>query len=151
MAFNYNRLRADGRLVYYYRLYAKYKYIERGGRERELTIKHISLSASEVQYYWIELDGKFKERPMTAARLHYFLHENNAEEVLKGVDVLLPLLRDEIVQYFKDKPSARSKLCARCGGSGIDDDGNICICIRHSEDDILKYNAELRLKKIFKV
>lgn len=145
MAWNYERIDENGRLKSYYGRFQAWKYSDKHG-EHVIRVEYFNANEFGVQYYLITIDGKLSDKPMSAARLHYFLHTHNAVEVKKAlVYYPLPLQFYEVEKYFLENLSKKVN-CPWCGGTGIDS-GKICNCAKRFEYEIKKYNAEQRIKE----
>lgn len=145
-SWNYNRINANGYLCSYYGKGQEWSYTERG-QEHRIRVECVASTEYGVQYYFVSIDGKFNDKRLSAARLHYVLHQKQAVEISPGVLQPLTLQADEVREYFRLHPEERAD-CAECGGTGIDDRGKICYCTRHSDYDIKHYFAEKRLEKL---
>lgn len=145
---SYQRTDENGRLQSYYGICQKWTYTDIKANH-EIEIKYFQAKPNGVQYYWISIDGKFQEKPLSAARLHYLLNEKRAQEVKPGVLQPLPLQVEEVLKYRKQATNRPG--CGLCGGTGIKDNGKICICTHYEEEKIKNYNAQLRLKALLKV
>lgn len=149
---NYNRVNEKGRLVSYYGVGQAWKYTDIRG-EHEIEVKHFAATEYGVQYFWVTLDGKFQEKRVSAARLSFFLlREKHAKKIRDGTPQLMPLQTEEVRTYYEKNKTVALCNCPLCGGTGFNDrNGKICICTHSLEDEILRYNAQLRLKDILKV
>ncbi len=147
MTWNYERINADGKLCSYYGMGQQWAYEERGVTHC-MRINYFVAKPNGVQYYWITLDNKFIEKPMSAARLHYFLHKKGAQELYGGVPWRMPLLYKEVKAYFKyNCPD----YCNICGNTGIKENGDICPCAKSMEYEIKEFNRERRLAALLKI
>ncbi len=143
---NYQRIDENGRLKSYYGIGQEWTFSERG-RQHSIKVKHFTCNENGVQYYWIAIDGRLKEERLSAARLHYLLNSKQAVEVSGGSLMPLPLLKEEVENYFA---AGNYTDCEVCGGYGIDViSEKICRCACKLTYEIKAFNAEQRKTKLF--
>lgn len=155
MAFNYNRIGADGRLYFYYGIGQTWRVdtiadliirVERCTHTRSGT-------GDGVQYYLISKNGMIEPKPISAARLHYMLYcyGEYAVEVSAGTPQQLPLMIFETERYFK--LNGGNLKCPICGGKGIKSDKfgamtNCARCTLAIQEEIKDYMAKVRLSEL---
>lgn len=143
-SWNYERVNENGYLQSYYGVGQAWTYKDKV--DHEIKVAGFTANPNGVQYYWIAVDGKFQEKAISVARLHYLLHEKNAVEVAPGVPQSFPLLIKEVERYMATLSGEELWKCSECGGTGITDEEKVCYCVKHLYAAIKGYNADLRLK-----
>lgn len=150
---DYKRVGQDGRLYSYYGKGQKWTYEVRG-REHSIQVTHFVGKPNGVQYYFVNIDGNFYPERLSAARLHYFLHSKQAQEVAQGELYPLPLQIEEVQAYFEehnDFTCHYDKICNMCVCDCGNDGEKICTYAYEHSTKIKNFNAEKRLAKIFRV
>lgn len=147
---NYNRIGEDGRLYSYYGKLQKWTYTSRG-REHTIQITNFVGRPNGVQYYWVSIDGKFYSERLSAARLHYFLHSKQAQEIASGELFPMPLQIEEVQAYFTEHTDIDCHyidFCDICACDCGTDGEKICKYAYENSFEIKKFNAEKRIKDI---
>lgn len=153
MVWDYKRIGQDGRLYSYYGKLQKWTYEERG-REHSIQVTNFVGKPNGVQYYWVNIDGKFYPDRLSAARLHYFLNSKQAQEIAPGELFKMPLQFEEVQAYFdehKDFTCPYDDFCNMCACDVGNDGEKICTYAYENSSKIKEFNAEKRLEKIMRV